>query len=180
VTNRTAASRYARALFDVARQEQADLSALDRELASFADLVSRNSALEKALLNPAVPVTRKSAAMAALVERAGLSPVLAKLLKMLAERDRMVLLPDLVAAYRDRVHEYQQIVRAEVTTSVALSGDRVEHIRGRLSKALGRTVVLTPRVDAALLGGLVARVGGTVYDASLATQLKKLQSRLRG
>src|SRR6266496_6143973 len=114
MTNRTAAIRYARALLDVAVKEKAPLDQIGDELAAFVDLFKRNPALEKVMLNPAVPVPRKRAAMTELVERARLSPILAKLLALLAERDRLVLLPDLLSAYRERLLDYQQVVRAEV------------------------------------------------------------------
>jgi len=178
VTARTAAVRYARALFDVALKEQGDLSAIETQLASFADLFTRHPTLAKVLLNPAVPAPRKRSTVVELMRHAALSPVLEKLLVLLAERDRLVLLPDLVAAYRERLAEHQKIVRANVTTATPLSSDRVEQIRRSLTVATGREVTLTTHVDPSLIGGLVARVGGTVYDASVTTQLEKMRQQL--
>jgi F-type H+-transporting ATPase subunit delta len=97
---------------------------------------------------------------------------------LLAERDRLVLLPDLLAAFRDRLLDYQNVVRAEVTTAVPLDGGRTAAIERSLAQATGRNVALTTRVDPALVGGLVARIGSTVYDASIVTQLQKLKQRL--
>ena len=99
MTNKTAATRYALALFDVAVKEQADLEAIDRDLAAFVDLVTAYPALEQALLNPMVPVARKRATIDALTARAATTPMVGKLLALLAERDRLVLLPDVRAAY---------------------------------------------------------------------------------
>jgi F-type H+-transporting ATPase subunit delta len=178
VTARTAAVRYARALFDVALKEGGDLSEIEAQLGSFADLFNQYPTLSKVLLNPAVPASRKRSAVAELTKGAGLSPVLEKLLVLLAERDRLVLLPELVAAYRERLAEHQKIVRANVTTATPLTADRVEQIRRSLTQATGREVTLTTHVDPALIGGLVARVGGTVYDASVTTQLEKMRQRL--
>jgi F-type H+-transporting ATPase subunit delta len=113
-----------------------------------------------------------------LTRSAGLSPVLGKLLILLAERDRLVLLPELVAAYRERLADHQNIIRANVTTATPLAPERVQQIQRSLSKATGRAVTLAAHVDPALIGGLVARVGGTVYDASLTTQLAKMRQRL--
>src|SRR5262249_9829629 len=110
MTDRTAATRYARALFDVALHEKADLEAIERELAGFVDLFRVHQAFEKVLLNPAVPVPRKRAAVAVLTERAATTPILAKLLILLAERDRLVLLPHLLAAYRERLLDYRNVV----------------------------------------------------------------------
>jgi F-type H+-transporting ATPase subunit delta len=179
VTNRTAALRYARALFDVALKERADPEAIDAELAAFAGLFAQHPALEKVLLNPAVPVTRKRGAVAELVTSMRLSSVPGKLLVLLAERDRLAVLPDVLAAYRERLLDHQKVVRAELTTADTLSAERTDEIKRRLSKATGRTVRLTSRVDPTLIGGLVARVGGTVYDGSVTKQLQKMKERLQ-
>ena len=124
MTNSTAATRYARALLDVAVKEKADVDQIERELASFVDLFAQFPALERVFLNPVVPVPRKRAAMDALTARAGVLPILAKLLGLLAERDRLVLVPGLLAAYRDRLMDYRRVVRAEVTTTAPITPTR--------------------------------------------------------
>ncbi len=178
MTNRAAARRYARALFDVSLKE-ADVQVVERELAAFVALVGEHADLQRACYSPAVPSPRKRALVAALVARLGaVSPVLAKLLLLLAERDRLVLLPDLAAAYRDRVLDHRRVVRAEVTTAVALPADRVERLRSSLVAATGRDVLLEPRVDPALIGGAVARVGSIVVDGSVARQLERMKERI--
>jgi F-type H+-transporting ATPase subunit delta len=178
VTNKTAATRYARALFDVAVKEQADLEAIDRELAEFVDLVKAHPALEHALLNPVVPVPRKRAVIDALTARATITPMLGKLLALLAGRDRLVLLPDIRAAYRDRMMDYRQVVRAEVTTAAAIDPARVDAIQRSLASVTGRTVTVQTRVDPSIIGGVVARVGSTVYDASVTRQLERMREQL--
>jgi F-type H+-transporting ATPase subunit delta len=178
MTNRTAATRYARALFDVALSEKADLSTLEQELAGFNGLIKQHPTLEKVLLNPAVPAPRKRETVAVLAARVGLHPVLTKLLVLLAGRDRLVLLPDLLETYRARLLEHQKVVRADVTTATPLTADRAKAIERSLAQATGRTVALTTRVAPEMIGGLVARVGSTVYDASVTTQLEKMRQRL--
>jgi F-type H+-transporting ATPase subunit delta len=116
--------------------------------------------------------------MVELVERTKLSPMVGKLLLLLAERDRLVLLPDLLAAFRDRLLDHLKIVRAEVTTAVPLAEDRADAVKRTLAHVTGREVVLETRVDPAIVGGVVARVGSTVYDASITTQLAKMKERL--
>jgi len=180
VTNRTAANRYARALFDVAIKEQVDLQSLEDQLGQFIDLFRQHPTLEKILLNPAVPAPRKRAAVAELVKSVQVSSVLAKLLVLLAERDRLVVLPDLLAAFRDRFLEHQKVVRAEVVTAEPLATERAVAIETSLAHVTGRSVRLSARVDPEIIGGIVAHVGGTVYDASVTTQLKKMRQRLSG
>ncbi|MBM3770254.1 MAG: ATP synthase F1 subunit delta [Acidimicrobiia bacterium] len=178
MSNRTAAARYARALLDVALQEQTDLAQIESQLAAIVYLFASHDAAKKVLLNPAVPATRKGAAVAAIANQAGMSPIVGKLLVMLAERDRLVLLPDLLASFRDLVMAHQKVVRAEVTSAMELGADRIDVIQRRLAEVTGRTVLLTAKVDPALVGGMVARLGGTVYDGSVTTQLKKIRTRL--
>jgi F-type H+-transporting ATPase subunit delta len=180
MTNRAAANRYARALFDVAPKERGGLDQIDEQLATFVGLFTRFPLLEQVLLNPAVPVPRKRAVVAELAGRLGAVPVLAKLLILLAERDRLVLLPDLLSAYRDRVLDHQHVVRAEVTTATPLTTARTQEIERRLARVTGRTVRMTSRVDPTIIGGVIARIGSTVYDASVTRQLEKIRNRLAG
>ena len=141
MTNSTAATRYARALLDVAVREKTDVDQIERELASFVDL-------------------------------------LAKLLGLLAERDRLVLVPALLAAYRDRLLEFRHVVRAEVTTTVPLAPERAKNIEASLARLTGRTVALSTKVDPALIGGVVTRIGSTVYDASVTRHLERMKEKL--
>jgi F-type H+-transporting ATPase subunit delta len=178
VTSRTAATRYARALFDVAIKEKADLSRIESDLVQFSALVNQEPTLSKALLNPAVPAPRKRGVVSALTARMRPQEVVGKLLALLAERDRLGLLPELIAAYRERFLDYQKVVRAEVVTAEAMAPDRASRIERSLAQATGRTVTLTTRVDPSIIGGVVARVGDMVYDGSIARQLARLRERL--
>jgi len=178
MTSRTAAARYARALLDVATKESADLDTIARELDEFRAFFAQQPALEGLMLNPAVPAPRKRAAMEEIVKIAGLTPIVSKLLVLLADRDRLTLLKDVAATYRDFLAERQNVVHAEVTSAEPLSNDRVQAIERRLAAVTGKRVSMTTRVDKDIIGGIVARVGSTVYDASIATQLKKIRERL--
>lgn len=178
MTNRTAANRYARALLEVAVAEQANLPEVGEQLASFVDLFRQNPALETVMLNPAVPTPRKRAAMVELTGLAKVSPILSKLLVLLAGRDRLVLLPDMLDAYRERLLDHQHVVRAEVTTAMPLEASRAQAVEAALAQATGRTVRLSTRVDPSIIGGVVARIGDTIYDGSVTTQLQKMKKRL--
>jgi F-type H+-transporting ATPase subunit delta len=178
VTNKTAAIRYARALLDVAVKEHADLEQIERELTAFADLFKQYPLLEKVLLNPAVPVPRKRAAVADLLARASFSPIVSKLLALLADRDRLVLVPDLLKAYSDRLLEYRGVVRAEVTTATPIDSSRTDAIQRGLAALTGRTVSMSTKVDPTIIGGMVARIGSTVYDASVERQLERLKEQI--
>src|SRR5258708_6772220 len=149
MTNRTAGTRYARALLDVAVTEKTDLDQVERELASIVDLFTQHKALAQVMLNPVVPVPRKRAAMEALTAQAQVMPMVAKLLGLLAERDRLVLLPDLLQAYRDRLLDYRNIVRAEITTTTALAPERAKPIDATLPRPTAPTLTLSITPDPA-------------------------------
>src|SRR5438067_1279317 len=177
MTSRTAARRYAKALLDVASKE-ADADKAGQELDGFVALLTEQPALDRVLMNPAVPAPRKRAAVAELVRVARVSPVVGKLLVLLAERDRLALVPDMAVAYRDMLMEQQNVVRAEVTSASPLPAAKTQAIEERLAAITGKRVSMVATVDPAIVGGVIARVGSTVYDASLATQLKKIRERL--
>jgi F-type H+-transporting ATPase subunit delta len=151
---------------------------VEQEIAAIAQLLTDHPTLERVLLNPAVPTPRKRAAVAEISQRARLLPLVGKLLVMLTDRDRLALLPGVLASYRLRLMEHNKVVRADVTTASPLSPDRANAIKGSLERVTGRTVTLSTRVDPAVIAGLVARIGDTIYDGSVATQLGKMKRRL--
>jgi len=84
----------------------------------------------------------------------------------------------LLSAYRDRVQTLQNIVRAEVTTAAALTPERAREIERNLAQLTGRTVLLSTRVDPSIVGGMVTKIGSTVYDGSVTNQLRRMKQRL--
>jgi F-type H+-transporting ATPase subunit delta len=178
VTNRTAATRYARALLDVALKEQADLSAIEAQLSALAALFQNNEELRRVLASPAVPLPNKRAIVADIIRLADVNPILGKTVAMLAERDRLLIVPDVADVFSQRMLERRNIVRAVVTTAQPLAGDRLDAIQRGLTAATGRTVDLAARVDPSILGGMVARVGSTVFDASVTNHLQRIRQRL--
>jgi F-type H+-transporting ATPase subunit delta len=178
MTSRAAATRYARALFDVARKE-GDVQQAGRDLAAFAGLVAGHDSLPTILANPAIPAQKKKAVVDQLLARAGsMSPIVAKLLLLLAERDRLVLLPEIETAYQHRLMDDAKVVRAEIVTAVGLPDDRVAALQQGLANATGRQVQLESRVDPSIIGGAIARVGSTVYDGSVTRQLEMMKETL--
>ena len=175
--NRTAATRYARALLDVALRE-ADPDRVERELGEFIEFLEKQPAVARVLLSRAVPPPRRRDAVTALAVQGGLSAPVSKLLALLAGQGALALLPDLLAVYQDRLLERRAIVRAEVTTAGPLPGDRAEAIRRRLAAITGKRVSMVTRVDPRIIGGVVTRIDSTVYDGSIATHLKRIRERL--
>ena len=179
MTSGAAAGRYARALFDVVQKEGGNLEQVQADLQQFVDVFARHSALQSTLGNPAIPTSKKQAVAKALIERAGpISPVVAKLIVLLAERDRLMLLSDIARGYGERLMDHLKVIRGEVTTAVALAPEKLRALEQGLAQATGRKVILESRVDPSIIGGVVTRLGSTVYDGSITTQLQKLKQSL--
>jgi F-type H+-transporting ATPase subunit delta len=178
MTAAAAGRRYARALFDVALSQGADLEQVSRDLFDIDALVAGNEPLARVLSNPAIPAARKRAVMEELLSRAGLNPLVGRVLLLLADRDRLVLIPDVARQYRARLNDHQHVVRAELTTAMPLPEDRIAALQSGLAEATGRRVQLDVRVDPSIVGGAVARIGSIVYDGSITRQLEKLKDQL--
>ena len=174
---RTSATRYAKALFDVAIKES-DPSRIEQDLSAIVEAMQEHGELRRALTSPAVPRSARVAVVSAIAQQAGAQPPVAKLLAMLADRGRLELLPDLLAVYRDRLLEHRNIVRGTVTTAAPLSPEHLQALESRLGGLTAKQVQLSTNVDPSLIGGMIARVGSTVYDGSMRTQLQKMKQRL--
>ena len=174
---RSSAARYAKALLDVAIKES-DPERAEQELAAFVDLVQQHPDLERALANPVVSAADKRAIVQQVLDRLQPTTPTGKLVLLLASRGRLALLPDLLEVYRERLMEHRNVMRAEVITATALSPERAAQLQQRLAAATGRVVTMTTKVDASIIGGVVTRIGSTVYDGSVATQLAKVKDRL--
>jgi F-type H+-transporting ATPase subunit delta len=181
MTSRAAGVRYARALFDVALKES-DVQQAGRDLEEFGRIVSGHEGLSRVLSNPAVPPAQKRGIVDALLTSAGIgNPVVAKLLRLLADRDRLALLPEIVTAYRMRLMEHAKVIRVEVVTAVALPAERAAALRDGLARATGRRpedVHVDTRVDPSIIGGAITKIGSTVYDGSVTRQLEKMRDTL--
>lgn len=177
MTKRADAGPYARALLRVClEQNSAERAA--QELDGFAALAKNHPALAASLANPAVTPSAKRNIVVELCERMGYQPVVRNVLALLAERGRFGLLDALVAAYRTGLREAQQAIDAEVISAVPLSPEHAQALAESLSTATGKRVTLSTKVDASLLGGVVARVGSVVYDGSVLRQLERIREEL--
>ena len=175
--NCAVAMRYARALLEVS-QQQAKPERIEQELEAFHELLGQHATLKAVLVNPAVPPARKRGLVADLLTHAeGVSDVTNRLLTLLAERNRLVLLGEILEAYRSRLMDLRGVVHARLTTAEPLAPKRAEEIRQRLSSAMGKEVTIERSVDAAVIGGLVTQIGSTVYDGSVARHLERLKQR---
>jgi F-type H+-transporting ATPase subunit delta len=175
---RTSANRYAKALFDVALEEKADLAQVDRDLQAVAEMLKTSPDLQLNLSRGSVTDAERQSLMEAVSQSMALSVPVTKMLVLLAKSGKMSLIPDLAAAYRERLLSHQNVVRASVTSAAPLSPEKTQALEESLSKVTGKKVEISASVDPDLLGGVVARIGSTVYDGSVKTQLQNLRQEL--
>ena len=175
---RTSATRYARALLAVAIQEDMAVK-VEHDLAALAGVIGGHAELSSVLTNPGVPHAARVGIVRAIAERLAVEVPLSKLLVILAARGRLELVPDLLEVYRERLREHQNVVHAVVTAAVPLTPDAVQALAHSLAGVTGKHVEVDAAVDPSLIGGVVARIGSTVYDGSLRTRLAQMKQRLR-
>lgn len=179
MSTRTSATRYAKALLDVASQH-GDPAQIERQLTTFVETLDAHAELRVALTTPSVPAARKRAIVTAVADRIGMAPQATKLLGLLADRDRLHIAHELLAVYRERLLDAQRVVRAEIRSAAPLSPEATAAIEARLAAVTGMKVAVDAAVDPSLIGGVLAKVGGTVYDGTVKTQLEKLRQQLVG
>lgn len=175
---RSAARRYAAVLFDVV-QKQGDLARVEGELNSFVALVEGHPELQTVLAHPAISALKKRAVVEQLLNTSGdLSGEVSRLLLMLAERGRLGQVRDVANAYTERLMAHRKVMHAQIVTASELPGSQRDALAKALSQAAGADVRLQESVDPSIMGGIVARVGSVVYDASLTRQLEKMRRQL--
>jgi F-type H+-transporting ATPase subunit delta len=174
---RTSATRYAKALLDVAIKES-DPARIEQEFATVVEAMTTHAELHRVLTSPRTPQAARVSIVKALTARAGAQLPLAKLIAILAERGRLELLPEMLAVYRERLLAHRNIVRAVVTSAVPLGADKVRALEQRLASVTGKNVQLETTVDPEIVGGVITRIGSTVYDGSIRTQLAKMRQQL--
>ena len=177
MANRASARRYARALFDVVTKS-GDVDTALVELKALGGAFTGHPDLHRALTSPGVPLGVKQSVMRDVLALQPVSKVVARLLTLVVENDDMNEMDAIVAAFEQRVLDLHKVVRAEITSAVPLPADKVQAIEASLATASGARVVITPRVDPAILGGIVAKVGSRVYDGSIARHLARIRARL--
>jgi len=174
----SAARRYARALLDVAL-EKGD-TALRQDLEDLGQLYADNAQLRTMLLHPSVPAQKKTAVISALLKGRP-TDLLQRLVGLLVQRDRVELLPLVAEAYVRLWNTAKGIVAAEAVSARELDETEARAVSAAAARAIGgKQVDLRRRVDASLMGGLLLRMEGRVYDGSVRSRLRALRERLAG
>ncbi len=178
MSEQSVARQYAKALFQVAARAQR-VEPIGRDLSDFARLVEEHEDLRAAFETPLVAPGRKRAVVDALVATApGFSPEVARLLQLMADRNRLALVPEVARAYTARAMAADRLVEAEVVTAVPLDEDRKAGLARALATATGQRVTIADRVDPSIVGGVVAKVGSLVFDGSVVRQIERMRQQL--
>lgn len=172
------AGRYAQAVFDLAREENM-IPAVEADLANLEQALAESADLRDLISSPVYSREEQGAALAAIGQRMGLSPVFQNVLGLMAQKRRLFVLPHLLAVLRDRISGARGEVSAEVTSAQPLTPEQLARLSETLSASAGKSVRLQTRVDPSLIGGLVVQIGSRMIDTSIRAQLGQLQNMMK-
>ncbi|HEV8679572.1 MAG TPA: F0F1 ATP synthase subunit delta [Stellaceae bacterium] len=172
------AERYAAALFDLADERHA-LDAVAGDLRELRAMVQASGDLARLLRSPVVSRDEQGQAVAALAARAGLSDLTRDFLGVVARNRRLFAVPAMIEAYLQRLAERRGEVTAEVTVAQPLTEAHEAALAEQLRREIGARVAVDIRVDPALLGGMIVKVGSRLVDASIASRLQRLRVAMR-
>ena len=175
------ATRYAHALADVVTASNSPLRADDAiaQLRAFEAVLRSSPALLNALTTPAVPVARKRAVVGRIGYVLELAQITRNFLYVLVDHRRITSLSPIINSLELVAEERQGFGRAEVSSAAELSEEQKTALRGELEKVSGKRLRARYAVDSGLIGGVVARIGSTVYDGSVRGRLESLRHRMR-
>ncbi len=173
------AKRYARALYELGREEglqEKFLSDMENIVAIIRDSDEFRSTME----SPLYDILLKKRILGELVTKINLTNYTANFLNILLEKDRFVYVESILDSYRETVNEASGRVRASVTSAMELDKEQIARISNTLKQIVKKEVDLDVSIDPALIGGLIAEVEGMVYDGSVKTQISRLKQSLKG
>ncbi len=172
------AERYASSLFELAL-EAGSVDAVGSDLGRFQAMIDGSEDLKRLILSPVFSAEDQTKAVAAIVEKAGFSPLVANFLKVVASNRRLFAVPGMVKAYRVIAARHRGEITAEVTSAHALTAAQEAELKVALKGVTGKDVAIAVTVDPSILGGLIVKVGSRQIDTSLRTKLSTLKLALK-
>lgn len=169
--------RYAKALVELGVEQQA-VESFGDELAQVKDILSREELLRQLLDSPTLALEKKQAMLADLSTLLELTEGMNKFLGLLLSKGRLCYLEQIESNYRSLADELAGIMSAKITAASELDDVQKQAIATLLEKQTGKQVVVSVKVDAELIGGLQAEIGGRLFDGSVKTQLKRIEESL--
>jgi F-type H+-transporting ATPase subunit delta len=173
------AGRYARALFDLATEGKA-LPAVESSIGALGAALSQSGELKALTTSPVVSRSDAAKAVAGIAKALKIDPLTANFLGVLAQNRRLSELGNVVRAFTGMAAAHRGETTAEVTSAHPLSAAQVTALKSQLKSRIGRDVAVDLKVDPAILGGLVVKLGSRLFDSSIRTRLNTLATAMKG
>ena len=173
------AGRYASALLDLADEQKA-LDQVSGDLQTLRSMIGESDDLRRLLNSPVITREEQRRAMTALMEKAGVGELTRRFVLVVADNHRLFALPAMIDGYLAELARRRGEITAEVTAARNLSDAQQTALLEALRSAVGSKVQLDLKVDPALIGGLVVKVGSRMIDSSLRSKLQRLQLAMKG
>ena len=174
---RSASLQYATALADIAL-EQGAAEAVRKQLTEFGAAYAESAELRNVLANPAVIPAAKHGVIEKLAARLGASRIVRNFLFVVVDNQRTHLLPEILQTFEDVLRQRQGVAEAEVASAAELTAPQKTQLQQTLERLTGRKIQANYSLDPALLGGVVVRIGDTIYDGSVRSRLNQMRARL--
>ena len=171
--------RYASALFGLATEEKST-EQVGRQLQLFSAAMDEAADLKRLVRSPVFSSEDQIAALDAVAAKLGIAGTALNFLKLVARNRRLAGLPAMIQAYATLLASSKGEIAGEVVSADPLTAQQFSDLKAALKASIGRDVLLSTRVDASLLGGLVVKVGSRMMDNSLKTKLQNLKAAMKG
>lgn len=172
------AGRYASALFDLATEAKA-VDAVGSDLAAFDGLIEANPDLQRLVRSPVFTVDEQTKAVGAILDKAGIKGLAGNFLRLAASQRRLFAVREMAKGYKQLADSAKGVVRAEVTVAEKPSPALESEIKQALSQVAGKDVAVDLKVDPAIIGGLVVKIGSRMVDSSLRTKLNGIRTAMK-
>jgi len=175
----TVARRYASALADVVL-ERGEAREVQDELLAWEKMFPANSMLAEVFRNPTIALEKKRAVLSKVIERAKPRPTTVNFLKVLLQNQRLTELGEINRKFAETLDERAGMVAATVTTARSVPESAQQQLHAKLLTITGKKVRINFVTDTELIGGLVTRIGSTVYDGSVRNHLQMIKEKMAG
>jgi len=173
------AGRYASALFELALESKAT-DAVKADLDRFDALIASSADLERLVRSPVFGVDEQLKALTAVLDKAGIGGLAANFLRVITTNRRLFAVRDMIRAYRVLVARHKGEVSAQVTVAEPLSDSNIDALKGALKNVTGgKDIDLDVKIDPAIIGGLIVKVGSRMVDSSLRTKLNAIKFAMK-
>lgn len=178
INSASVAGRYATALFDLAKEQNA-VGPVEADMNAFDAMLSESEDLQRLVSSPVFSAEEQARAVSALLDKAGIGGVSGNFIRLVAKNRRLFAVPDMIKGFKALAASDRGEVAAEVVSAQELSAEQTEALKAQLKSAVGKDVQLTAKVDPSLLGGLIVKMGSRMVDSSLRTKLNNLKVAMK-